>query len=292
VLLSNSITAVLKTVWCDVGNIWAVCWNYLENSLTPIQLYVFGAFIVPSILYWIYGIVFSYFDLQTNSFLRSWKIQPDKNDPLERERLLECIKVALFNQFIITPPVGLVFYYLYRWRGCSMTLPLPSFNSFVFQIAMCILVVETLFYYFHRLLHLPYVYRLYHKKHHTWTAPIAFAAVYCHPVEHVVGNLLPILCGPLFINAHLAVTFVWIIMTLSNTCFVHSGYHLPFLPSSESHDWHHLRFNENFGAIGLLDYFHGTDTAFRQSLQFQRHRVLCSLDDLQSQQKSSKKPIN
>ncbi len=36
-----------------------------------------------------------------------------------------------------------------------------------------------------------------------------------------------------------------------------TGYHLPFMPSPEAHDFHHLRFSNCFGVLGLLDYVHG-----------------------------------
>lgn len=39
-----------------------------------------------------------------------------------------------------------------------------------------------------RLLHHPKLYKKIHKKHHEWTAPIGVIALYCHPVEHVVGR--------------------------------------------------------------------------------------------------------
>ena len=47
-----------------------------------------------------------------------------------------------------------------------------------------------------------------------------------------------------------------------NTSFYLSGYKLPWVPkgnnSSKFHDDHHRLFNKNFGAIGLMDWLHGT----------------------------------
>jgi hypothetical protein len=57
---------------------------------------------------------------------------------------------------------------------------------------------------------------------------------------------------------------------------VPAGYHLPFLPSNEMHDFHHLVFNENFGTttVGFLDWFHGTDKTWRKRGTHVRHHVL------------------
>jgi len=80
-------------------------------------------------------------------------------------------------------------------------------------------------------------------------------------------------------GSHLAVMVVWFSLAVLNTTVTHSDYHLPFLPSPEAHDFHHLRFNENFGVLGVLDFFHGTDKTFRQSRQFKTHRTYFSLDE-------------
>ncbi len=59
--------------------------------------------------------------------------------------------------------------------------------------------------------------------------------------------------------------WLWISTAVFSTLISHSGYHLPFLPSSEAHDYHHAMFNQCFGFTGVLDYLHGTDAKFRKS---------------------------
>jgi methylsterol monooxygenase len=231
-------------------------------------------------LYWLFGLIFASFDLSSNTHMISrYKIQAGKNEPLDRGRLRQTCKVVLFNQVCVSGPVMAVLYPCFRWRGNSTTLPLPSFERFLFEMVCFILVEEVLFYYSHRLLHTKWFYGRFHKIHHQWNAPIAVSALYCHPVEHVFSNLLPLMVGPFIMGSHLAVMWVWFSMAVLNTLHVHSGYHLPFLPSPESHDFHHLRFNENFGVLGLMDYLHGTDIEFRASTQYLEHRTYFSFDE-------------
>ena len=61
------------------------------------------------------------------------------------------------------------------------------------------------------------------------------------------------------------------------------------MPSPEQHDYHHakfdslfayffdglsLRFTQNFGHLGLLDYLHGTNAKFLNSVEYKRNFVL------------------
>lgn len=86
-------------------------------------------------------------------------------------------------------------YLLIDYRGYDYGAKLPTFQWVVFELSICILVEEVAFYYSHRLLHHPRIYKFIHKRHHEWTSPIAITAVYCHPVEHVFSNLLPVFSG-------------------------------------------------------------------------------------------------
>jgi hypothetical protein len=92
-----------------------------------------------------------------------------------------------------------------------------------------------------RVLHNGYLYRFIHKRHHEWIAPIAVTAMYCHPIESIFSNMVPIFLGVFIMGSHVATAWLWFSLAILFTLNAHSGYHLPFLPSPEFHDFHHLK---------------------------------------------------
>ncbi|KAG1670634.1 Fatty acid hydroxylase domain-containing protein 2 [Nymphon striatum] len=167
---------------------------------------------------------------------------------------------------------------LIQWRGLVIKPEdLPSFPWVLIELVVCVLAEEVVFYYSHRMLHHPRIYKYIHKKHHEWVAPIAITSLYAHPVEHILSNLLPPFVGPFLLGSHVATTWLWYTIAALSTLNAHSGFHFPFFPSPEAHDYHHLKFNQNYGVLGILDRLHGTDVNFRNSPIYDRHIMLLSL---------------
>merc|ERR1719491_2787511 len=66
----------------------------------------------------------------------------------------------------------------------DITVGLPSPHILAAQTAFSLLMTEVWFYHVHRLLHEnKRLYGMIHKKHHTWTAPVAIVSTFAHPVE-------------------------------------------------------------------------------------------------------------
>ncbi|XP_043218286.1 fatty acid hydroxylase domain-containing protein 2-like isoform X1 [Amphibalanus amphitrite] len=291
----NSITWHLQQFWGTSGNLWQSIWDrvydYFEGDQFNIILY--GTPALGLAVFWSAGIVYILMDVTLRpETLRRYKIQPGTNEPVDTYRLLQAIFWVLFNQTVVGLPCMLVFYKLLELRGFDTGRELPTFHWVLLEIAVCLLVEEVAFYYSHRLLHSPRLYKKIHKWHHEWTSPISITALYAHPLEHVLSNYLPPFLGVLLLGSHVATAWLWFSMALLSTINAHSGYHLPFFPSPEAHDFHHLKFNQCYGVLGVLDRLHGTDDKFRRRPEYQRHVMQLSLVPLRQmypdQQKGAK----
>ena len=180
--------------------------------------------------------------------------------------------LVLLNTFIVGPMITFVaipvwdkLWGVWGYESAEQRLAAyPTSAEFILSMVAFLLIEEVGFYYSHRLAHHKSLYGWIHKIHHEYKAPIAYAAVYAHPIEHIIVNVAPVVAGPVLMGSHPCTATAWVILALIYTTNSHCGYF--FLPygSPEGHDWHHEKFDEIYGVIGLLDWFHGTDTRYRE----------------------------
>ena len=87
-------------------------------------------------------------------------------------------------------------------------------------------------------------------------APTAIAAAYSHPLEHLAGNLLPVLIAIAAFHPHYLAIVGFALDGILSTLCNHSGYEWP--AGSSAHDRHHKYFEGNYGRLGIFDWLHGT----------------------------------
>ncbi|XP_077976349.1 fatty acid hydroxylase domain-containing protein 2-like [Styela clava] len=265
-------------LWIDsrkfCQNQWKSVLNWIGED--EITIYLWIPVFLTSVPYWICNLPLLAMDMTGKpSFLYQYKIQEGQHK-ISWSQLKIIFPVVLLNQLItIIPLYG--FYLICLWKGSISYQPgLPTLFCAIMEFSSFVAVEEILFYYVHRFLHVPEVYKRIHKMHHQWKAPCSMSTFYCHPVEHIISTVIPGLIGPIIFGSHILVAYIWFTVSVLNAVNAHSGYHLPVFQSSEAHDYHHLKFNEMFGVLGILDRLHNTDTKFRLSIQCKRNQTFFS----------------
>ena len=128
---------------------------------------------------------------------------------------------------------------------------------FSFCFPLMLLIHDTYFYWAHRLMHHPKMFRLFHLVHHKSTNPSPWAAYAFHPFEAVIEALIfPILL--LTIPIHKIHLMTFFVFSLLYNVYGHLGYELfpkgfsrhwfgKWLNTSVCHNQHHQQFKGNYG---------------------------------------------
>ena len=171
---------------------------------------------------------------------------------------------------------------LYEWRaGAAFPFgDFPPLGVLACHVAFAVALDDTLFYWLHRLLHHPRIYRHVHKQHHEFHHPVGLATEYAHPIEDLLCNTLSTVAGPLLLGSHASVVIGYASLKLWQSVDAHSGLLLPFSPWSvallgmdcaRAHDFHHSHNSGNYGGFFMFwDWACGTDAAYKRHLRAKR----------------------
>jgi sterol desaturase/sphingolipid hydroxylase (fatty acid hydroxylase superfamily) len=208
---------------------------------------------------------------------RRWKIQPNA-DP-SKELAVKALIHIYVGRVLFQLPATVGYFYLWKRCGGSMHAAPPTALTCGWQLLVCALATEVMFYSSHRLFHHPTLYKHWHKQHHEFKAPIGLSSEYAHAIEDVIVNLPSTLLPPVVLGVHPLVLFLWLGLRILETVDAHSGMALPwspfyFLPCFAGplfHDYHHSATTKGaYGVLGLMDYLLGTDKDFKEHLRRQK----------------------
>jgi lathosterol oxidase len=224
-------------------------------------------------LFW-YGLlaggVWLFFFVAFRTALRHRRVS--RRDPTRRQVAREVLhslrSIAVFG--LVTGAV--VFAAFSGWTRLYVRVDEYGWVWFFLSIAVMVVVHDAYFYWTHRLMHHPRLYRVMHHTHHRSTSPTPWAAYAFSPAEALVQAGI----GPLIvftIPVHPAAFALFMVWQIAFNVFGHCGYEIfprcflhsragLLLNSVTHHALHHEKFRANFGLyFNVWDRLMGTNHA-------------------------------
>lgn len=174
----------------------------------------------------------------------------------------------MFWTFVSAVPIWTAYEVVTLWMQANHYIPVMDWRAHPFLFVAMILSIplfrEVHFYFVHRLIHVPALYRTVHKLHHANTNPGPWSGLAMHPVEHLLYY------SGVFLHWIVPSHPIHVIFHLQHLSFVpaqgHSGFDKLVIGQSTMendnfmHYLHHKYFEVNYGGDGLvpLDKWFGT----------------------------------
>ncbi len=199
-----------------------------------------------------------------------------KRRPDRREMLHEIRMSALSSAIYAVP--GAIVYLAWSNGGTAIYSEISGIWGWLYvplSILFYLLLHDTYFYWTHRAMHLPALFRSTHLTHHSSRQPTAWAAFCFHPWEAAISAwLLP--AATFFVPIHQgAVLFLLVFMTYCGVAN-HAGWELlprawlkapigRWLITASHHNVHHTNYRTNFGLyFRFWDRLMGTDVGLAE----------------------------
>ena len=200
-------------------------WSNLVQNYPPLSLIGVIIPLITLVVYWVHGLLHLIVDVTRWPPLYKYKIQPNKH--LDISTIPHLFYTLIKVQLMVFLPVSYMFAYISvntKYGLWTEDISLPTNRSIVLHLLGYALVDEIFFYSNHRIAHHKSLYRHVHKIHHQWTAPIALASDYCHPLEHLLVNVLPNISYGIIVGSDPFTFLLWWLLVYLGSQTNHSGY--------------------------------------------------------------------
>lgn len=226
------------------------------------------SFLIQLIRYFLFaGVVFFIFYILKRKKWLHLKIQTQFP---QNKHLFNEIKYSLLSLMIISGMAISV--YLLNRAGYTQIYTEPDkygWAYLIFSIPLLLFIHDTYFYWTHRLMHLPRVYRIVHRVHHLSHNPSPWASFAFHPLEALIEG--GVIYFVLILPFHPLALFIFSTISLGMNIIGHLGYEIfprGFLKhplgrwhnTSTHHNMHHQLVKCNYGLyFNLWDTWMGTN---------------------------------
>ena len=197
------------------------------------------------------GIFFFIFYKWKKKKLFVFKLQPNFPSKLQikKEILYSIITFLIYSTGIWA--------FLY-WTKHEMTKQYVDLDGYgliyyTLSIVIMFLIHDTYFYWTHRLMHHPRIFKFVHRIHHTFDNPTPWTSFAFHPFEAIISiGIIPIIIFT--IPYHQTALIIFVTGLTFNNIIIHLGYELPdpmksnkYRNTALDHDLHHNGIIKNYG---------------------------------------------
>lgn len=225
-------------------------------------------------------------------FFKKWRHRVIQRKLPEAKKMWLEFRYSMSTVFIF----ALIGFGILNLKNAGFTLIYDHFDEwgagwFVVSLVLMILLHDAWFYWTHRLMHHPKIFRHVHLVHHRSTNPSPWAAYSFHPVEAVIEAGIFVLVV-FTIPAHQLALLTFLLYMIARNVLGHLG--IEFLPkgflknrwlnwhtTTTHHDLHHKHFNHNYGL-----YF----TWWDKWLGTEHPKYRATFEEVTSREKEAKTP--
>ncbi|XP_034413963.1 cholesterol 25-hydroxylase-like protein [Cyclopterus lumpus] len=185
------------------------------------------------------------------ALVHRYKLQPQSSASLASVR--SCLAQTLYNHVVFIFPLTLTHWYL---RPAHLPQEAPPLPRLLAQVLVCLLLFDFQSFTWHLLHHrVPWLYRTFHKLHHSSSAPSALTTEHSGSMETLSLGFFAA-ANPVLLGLHPLSELVFFLLNIWLSVEDHCGYDLPWAPhrlvplglygGARHHDLHHLKSNCNY----------------------------------------------
>lgn len=217
----------------------------------PLLIVTFIASVLVVLLVRYFGTAIIYDAVIRNIY--DFKVRSHKRPQLKREVIWSIISSLIFTVMAVAT------FYLYQRGHTKVYIEMSTYSILYFAVSipLYLILYETYYYWLHRWMHLPSVFRIVHRVHHQSIEPTVFTSFAFHPMEAILQFIflpLIIMIVPIHYYALGIVLMIWTVSAVMN----HAGAEIfptsfiqhpvgKWLIGSTHHDLHHKEFKTNYG---------------------------------------------
>jgi Delta7-sterol 5-desaturase len=169
---------------------------------------------------------------------------------------------SLVTVMIFATMATLVFWVLYPWTNLYRDIDKFGMAYYLLTFPLMFLIHDTYFYWMHRLMHSPKLFKHVHLIHHKSTNPSPWTSYAFHPLEAIIeAGIIPLIAFTL--PVHISGLVFFLLLQFIYNVYGHLGYELypknfhktkigRWINTSTAHNLHHKQFTGNYGLYFLI----------------------------------------